>query len=330
MTREEMIRLTGFQVLGEGKRMMGRGFLFGFPVEAMQISKKKLALYFFLGRPPKKQELKILKLRLKETPELKGHVSVTALTLHLHPIAEQTFFSVEIAFKDAEPQALFQKAIQATGLAIKEANITRDPYCMLCQSRAGDALTRQANQLKIVHMACLRQQFDTAEKEVAQKRYIQGVIGGTLGGILALALVLATMYYEALHEFLGLSGIAIPIGIFGGWRLLRGTHNRLTIMFVISSSLILGAISAIANTYRLNFYLFPTDVLWQDVVRACFTPGVLLSEFLTQMIAVVLLTGLGVFSLFHRIFATDKKMMSYVKTSLDEATPLSALLRTDG
>jgi len=330
MTREEMIRLTGFQMVGEGRRLVGRGVLFGFPVEAVRVNvlvRNHLALFFFVDKPLTRPQIRALRKRLKETEDLRKHVSVTTLTKHLHPIAEQSFFSVEIAFKGEEPQQLYNRAIRATEVAIKEAGIPHRTSCSCCGLSEGDALARWDGRLQIVHMACLRKWKGAVQEELEQRQYTtgyaQGLIGGLLGGAVALAIVLATMFYEILHEFLGLSGIVFPVGIFFGWKLFGGKHNRVAVIFTISYALVLSAISAMVNTYRLHSAMFPDDTTVQDVIIACLSPSLLLGDFMIQSLAAWVMVAIGFGIIWARILTTNKWVATKTEAITDDATLLS-------
>jgi len=332
MTHEEMIRLTGFRLVGKGRRMVGRGMLFGFPVEAVQVDvivRKKLALYFFIDKPLKNRQTRTIRKQLKETAGLKGYVSVTTLTLHLHPIAAQSFFSVEIAFKGEEPQPLYDKVIRATEAAIKAAEIKPGIGCSICGRSKVDALVRRDGRLQVVHMDCLQKWKGSVQEELQQKQrttgYVQGIIGGLLGGAVALAVVFATMFYEVLSEFLGLSGILIPLGIFFGWKLFGGKHSRSVTIFTIPYALVLSVVSAIVNTYRLNSAMFSGEVAWQTVIRAVLSPELLLTSFLSQLFAAGIFTGLGLVIIWQQMLTTNKQMVTNTRATVDDATLLSEL-----
>ncbi|MCL2368775.1 MAG: hypothetical protein FWC72_07240, partial [Oscillospiraceae bacterium] len=334
MTREVMIRLTGFRMVGEGKRRVGREMFLGFTVEAVQVDvivRKKLALYFFIDRPLKSQQTSAIRKQLNETTGLKGHVSVTTLTLHLHPnlLAPQSFFSVEIAFKGEEPQPLYDKVIQTTEMAIKAVGIRRGRGCPICGGNNVDALVRRDGRLQVVHMDCLQKWKGSVQEELKQKEhttgYVQGIIGGLLGGAVALAVVFATMFYEVLSEFLGLSGILIPLGIFFGWKRFGGKHSRSATIFTIPYALALSVVSAIVNTYRLNSAMFSGEVAWQTVIRAVLSPELLLTSFLLQLFAIGISTGLGLVIIWRQMLATNKQMVTNTRAIIDDVTLLSEL-----
>ena len=325
MTTEEMLDLTGFQKVKVGKKIIGRGTLLGFPAEA-EVKKQELILYLFVDTRLPGRQIRALRRRLYETEGLEGKAIVLGVSSDPGIRVPGSFFSVDIALKNEEPQTLYSRTIRALEIAVREEGIKPPNTCSFCKRVGGDALMRCDARLRLVHMYCLRSWQETEKEKIEQKSfiagYLQGMVGGLLGGIVGSVPALAALYFlEYLPGFFDNAiwlRMFIPGGAYFGWKLFGGRLNRITIIFVVLYALVLATAINFAETFFLPHSAFPAPIALQDAIGLYLT-----SEYLSWAIVPILASvALGIFVAWKEIFRTDKRIMADNQAVYDDATPL--------
>ncbi|MCL2562561.1 MAG: hypothetical protein FWE08_00800 [Oscillospiraceae bacterium] len=330
MTREEMLQLTGFKPVGEGKDETVRGLLFGFPAEAALQEKvllKTLNIVCAVDAPPDSKQLKAVKKRLKEDARTKDKVTIANAV----PGSEVTgkFFVVTLTFVKDDAGTWYEQAMDALETALREEGITAPTGCAICGQSGSDALAHYDGRLALVHMSCLRTWKDSQQEALELKKqnsgHLRGVIGGLIGGIVgALPALLALNFMD---YFVGVLFAIIPMGIYFGWKVLGGKLSKITTVFTIIYTLLVALTVEIIDTWLRLREIIPTFTLMQTI------ESYLDIEFFTEYLMRYTLIALGasifgIFCAWKMITRTDKHEHAEVQAAFDDATPLNELTKS--
>ncbi|MCL2569214.1 MAG: hypothetical protein FWE12_07270 [Oscillospiraceae bacterium] len=325
MEREQMLQLTGFQPVGD----VGRGLLLGFPAEAEVLSgfmKDGLTLRLY-GDAATGKQIKAMNKQLKDDARLNGKVSIAA-DAETPGVAGVVTIS---AAGEGDINSLYRNAIDAVEKLFREEGINPVPNCPICEQTGGDTLVHFDGPLCVVHMTCLRNWKNAREEEVALKAHngghMRGFIGGFIGGVVGAAPAFIALMLT--NYFVGLLFALIPLGTFYGWKLAGGKLDRITTIFVVLYSLVVGVFVEIIDSwlvlrealpafnpslwYTIQVYLNPAH-RWHDL-------------FFRHLLMALGFTLLGIFISWSMIRKTDKHELADNQAAFDEAIPLSQLTR---
>jgi len=325
MTREEMIQLAGLKPVREGKALEGRGLLLGFPVRMVEHS-RALALIFSVEGDVSGKQIKEINKKLKEVEYLKGKLSVGNSLQGDTNILSGSIVAT-IHFKNEEPKILYDRAMAALERLFAEAELRPQTTCPICMMSSGDALAEYDGKLCVVHMTCLRRWKDERQETLELKGQnaglLRGLIGGLAGGIAgALPALLAVHFFSYM---VGLLYALIPLGIFFGWKMLGGKLNKLTTVFTILYSLVLGVGTlAVASwlSLRAEFPMMRWTLI--ETIEMFYLDSAFFREYLMGDTLFALgCTVLGIFFAWRAITSTDKAEIAANESAFEEAIPLS-------
>ena len=327
MTREELIRLTGLKQVGAGDAATGVGLLFGYPVKAVP-GKKDLSLYVYVTEEPNNKTVKAINKRLWEGSDLKGKFGVTNATQDQNK-ETGVYLSATLKIKDEEPQTLYGQAIAALEMALKEEGVTPPSRtCPICEQGDGDTLARYEGQLGLVHMSCLRRWNNERQEALTLKAEnassARGMIGGLIGGVVgAIPAFLALFFFD---YFVGVLFPLIPLGVYYGWKLLGGRLSKITTIFTIVYSLIVGLLVEIIDSFLILRSIFPNRniTLW-GTIQDYFNPEIFFEFFLRSTLIALGFTVFGIFLAWRLITKTDKHEAADTQAIVDEAIPLDQI-----
>ena len=343
MTREELIRLTGLKQVGPAGKEAGAGFLLGFPVKAVP-GKQDVTLYFFLETAPDKKQIKAINKRLWEGTDLKGKFGI-ANAAEDHVKESGTHFSATLKLKGEVPETLYGQALTALETALREEGIAPpSKTCPICSQGEGDALAWYNGQLGLVHMGCLRRWNNERQEALALKEQnagsLRGILGGLVGGVVgAIPAFLALNFFD---YFVWILFALIPLGVYYGWKLLGGRLGKITVVFTIVYSLVMGMAVEVIDTWTILRDVFPAVTLGETISAYLnLIPGVNLSLqgvigvhvgqelfrelFMRSTLIALGVTAFGIFLAWRLITKTDKHEAADTQAIVDEAIPLEQL-----
>lgn len=119
-------------------------------------------------------------------------------------------------------------------------HITPPTCCPICGHHNCDVVALYKDRFAPIHSVCLRRLTNEAEERAELQHlngsYVTGLIGGVLGGILgALSNILLTWKAGRSHSLLF---ALIPLGIYYGYKLLRGKMDRMAVVFTVALSVV--------------------------------------------------------------------------------------------
>jgi len=324
MTREEMIRLTGLKQVGAGDTATACGLMFGFPVKAVP-GKKDLTLYFYMETEPDNKTVKAINKRLWDGTELKGKFGTANATQNQNK-ETGNYLAATFHFKGEEPQPFYSQALSALEAALREEGVTApSKTCPICGLSEGDALAMYEGQLSVVHMSCLRRWSSERQEQLELKAQnsgpLRGILGGLIGGVVgAVPAFLALFFFE---YFVGILFVPIPLGIYYGWKLFGGRLSRLTTVFTVAYSLVVGLAVEILDSFLILRAIFPTlNITLGQTIEAYLDPELFTELFMRSTLIAVGFTALGIFFAWRLITRTDKHEAADAQTIVDEAVSL--------
>jgi len=321
MTREAMIRLTGFQQVGVGETVpRAFGMIGGIPVEASVPKDGELQLQFSAHQLDK-QAVKALQAAGKE---LDKNVKLAAT-------AELTTFTVTIKSRDeVEARNLFEQTKRQLKPVLKDSGLFELPTdCVVCGDLDCDVLSKVGGQLVPAHRHCLERQKHEmtaqAEEKTNNPKTVQGLIGGLIGGLVGA--IPAFIVLNIFHRFFFVLFALIPLAAYYGWKLFGGKVSRLTTVFVILYSILVSAAVDVLDTHLILRGLYEEwgmagQIRLMDTVQYYFTPDVFFEFFARYTLMAVGAAIFGVFIAWGVITKTDKGALQEALASASEFVPM--------
>ena len=232
--------------------------------------------------------------------------------------------------RDEELFEAFTAAMDTVTAAMAEAGMGVQDKCAFCGKDGCDCLTIADTKYVPVHSTCCQERsYATATKAEMNERhgnYITGLIGAILGGIVATLPSLATIWFmERIYSILF---ILIPLGIYYGYKLLRGRMNKFVGVVTVLLSLIMPFVLeqmvfylSVATTYGI----VPNILATTDWYFELFTVGEMVEEL--AMPYVFLIFGLIV--TFKQITRTFDHEVADASTVLESMMPWRSYSATD-
>jgi hypothetical protein len=338
MVQEKLQEITGFRIVGDENSERGVGILFGYPVEA-EFSKKErhkgseIVLVFTTDQGG----LKIKELRkiLREKPELKGKVDALAAEAGELGNVLGNKFQIKIkAIDSTELENLYNLTVKILEEGLRGLMTFTPPVtCKICRGLESDTLANIENALTYVHKSCLEQQKKEAEEAFEEKsmnpKTIEGVVGGVIGG--ALGAVPALIALVAFSYFVGILYALIPLGIYYGWKLLKGKLTKMTTVFTIIYTIVMSflvwALSIAIIIRNEMMYEFGFEIPLGDALVAVFEiftdyPDLFIDYMLTDALFAFGSAVIGIWIVWRQITKTDEETFSQMQTTYDGAIPL--------
>jgi len=321
MTRESMLRLTGFQQVGEGEPG-AFGMIGGFPVEAFV--PKDGELHLRISASVNQLDRKAAKALQNAGKELDRNVKLTATT-------EMSTVQVVIKSQDeVEARNLFEKTKHQLEPILGDRELFEPPaYCAICDGEGSDVLSRVHGQLAPAHRHCLERQKHEMMAQVEDKtnnpKTIQGFIGGLIGGLVGA--VPAFIVLNIFQTFFFVLFALIPIAAYYGWKIFGGKLSRLTTVFVILYSILVSLSVEVLDTHMILRDIYAEwgiagQIRLMDTVRYYFTPEVFLEYFARNTLMAVGAAIVGVFLALGIIIKTDKGALQEALDSASEFVPI--------
>ena len=318
MTRESILQLTGFRLVGAEKKQRAFGMIAGYPVLATEL-KGRLVLAFSATNTPDRKEFRAIRDGLKEDATLSGNVVATK--------DEAGNMSVSITSKD---EAEMKRLYEQTKLRFAETvrgmeNFTPPTVCHICQGEGADTLAQMGGALTIVHRSCLQnlKQEQTERVENIQTKgsgVIQGLIGGLVGGVIGAAPAFIALHF--FERFIFVLFAFIPFGAYYGWKLLGGKLTRVTTAFVVIYSLFLSLVTEVVATHFVLADIFGDQIRLMDTVNYYFTPDVFFEYFARDVGLALVSAVVGIFIAWGSIRKTDKAILSETESVINESVPI--------
>ncbi|MCL2367603.1 MAG: hypothetical protein FWC72_01260 [Oscillospiraceae bacterium] len=327
MTKEAMIRLTGFRQVGDEKNPVGFGTLFGYPVEATAPRNGRLTLIFTAAEPPKRKAVKQLGKLVSEDTELRGAVTVVQATENVtHP----NTFLVTLSSKDeTAARDLYARLLSRLEGALQGLEgITAPENCIICAQGSADTLAKYDGAVNKTHMACLQrwknEATETFENKAQNPGTLLGIVGGLIGGVVGA--VPALIALGIFHYFVWVLFALIPLGVFYGWKLLRGKLSRITTIFTIFYSIAVsivvwvGAETMMARAEGIYFSLFDTFEFIFSLIR--YAPELFAEAFLRNALMALGAAVVGIWISWRQITRTDQAALVETQAIVDAAVPM--------
>lgn len=231
--------------------------------------------------------------------------------------------------QDDELLGSYTAAMEKVTSALREEGVCVPDKCPYCKQEGCDALALLNRAYTPVHKACCEEQsYSTvtrAEVNAKQGSYVTGVIGALLGGFVAVIPSILTIWF--LERIYSVLFFLIPLGVYHGYRLLRGRMNRVVGVVTIVISLIMPFVLEQAVFYltvATRFGILPSIF---DTVSFYFTlqtPGEIAASL--AMPYLFLLVGLWV--TFRQITRTSAHEVTDAAAVLDSITPYRSAARS--
>jgi len=323
MTKESILRLTGFRLVGEEKQQRAFGMIAGYPVLAMA-SRRGLQLVFSATNAPDRKEFRAIRDAFKNDETLGKHVIATK--------DEAGILTIAISGKDeAEMRRLYEQTkLRLTETVQGMENFAPPTACHICHQEGGDTLAQMDGTLTIVYRSCLQslkqEQAERIENSKANgSGVIQGILGGLIGGVVGAAPAFIALHF--MEYFVFLLFALIPLGAYFGWKLLGGKLTRITTVFVIIYSLFLSFAVEVIDTHLILAELYAEfgmagQIRFMDTVRYYFTPEVFMEYFARNVLMAMGAAIVGIFIAWGLITKTDKGALAQTESTLNEAVPI--------
>jgi len=324
MTFEEMIALTGFRGVGDGKKASGRGMLFGFPTEVVTIG-KGLIFVCSVDTLVTAKQYKAIRRRLKQDERTKGKLTVTAT---IHKDASNTtgkFFSIMFNFGKEDPTQLYEQIMPLLEVILREEGVYPAVNCPICELTGGDSLATYGGRTTIVHMRCLQKRKDEQLETLELKKYsgghFRGIIGGLIGGVVGAIPALFALYF--FEYYVGVLFAIIPVGIYYGWKLFGGIMSRFTTVFAILYTIVVAVLVDLMHIWLVIRAEFPRwQITFAEMIELYFHPQA--GEYLRRSSLMALLfSAIGIFVAWRLITRTDKHELADLETAIEQAIPIS-------
>lgn len=328
LTRTEAIQLTGLSQIGDEKNCVGRGLVLGFPAEVAP-TKTGLHLYLFPGDEFSNKQRKALNQKLKEDQRFKGKVSITSVAGQEDARWQRgNVFRVDMNFKDTEPRATYDGALQLIGTFLAEEAVRPSESCPICSQLGGDAVAQYDNQLATLHLACLqqwqREQSEHFELKAQNAGYFRGLIGGLIGGVVGALPALGGMWF--LNRFEGILFALIPLGIFYGWKLSGGKLTNITTVFTILYTLVVALATEVVHAWLVLRDAFPVfQLTLRDTLDFYLDPEIFRETFMQDTLMALGFAVLGIFIAWRQIRQTDKVAAAGTLVVLEEAVRIESV-----
>ena len=327
MTRESMIRLTGFGQVGQDTSVpRAFGMIGGFPVEASV--PKEGALHLLISTSGLNR--KAIR-RLKDA--LSGKQGVKLV------ISEEcTMFRVVLKSNDeTEARNLFEQTKRQLESALADEKLFPPLVnCAICDEPGCDVLARVGHQLSPAHRTCLeRQKHEVAEwveNKTNNPGTVQGLLGGLLGGIVGAAPAFIVLHM--FDRFFFVLFALIPLGAYHGWKLFGGRMSRVTSVFVCIYSLLVAVSVDLIDTHlRLREIYAEVGLAGQirlmDTINYYFTPSVFVEFFMRDTLLALGSAIAGIFCAWGFITKTDKGTLQEAVTAASEFVPIEREFRRE-
>lgn len=232
--------------------------------------------------------------------------------------------------QDDELLGAYAAAMEKVTSALREEGVCVPDKCPYCKQDGCDALALLSRAYTPVHRSCCQERaYSTvtrAEVNAKQGSYAAGVIGGLLGGFVAvLPSVLTIWFLERIYSVLF---FLIPLGVYHGYRLLRGRMNRAVGVVTIVISLIMPFVLEQAVFYlavAAGFGIMPSIF---DTITFYFilqTPG----EIAASLAMPYIFLFVGLWVTFRQITRTSAHEVTDAAAVLDSVTPYRSAARTE-
>jgi hypothetical protein len=179
----------------------------------------------------------------------------------------------------------------------------------------------------------LEQQRQEAEQVFEEKsmnpKTIEGIIGGVIGGAVgAIPALIALVFF---NYFVGILFALIPLGIFYGWKLLKGKLTRLTtvftIIYTIFTSLFVWILSLGIFIRSELAYFYGVEITLGEAIALAFeffaeNPNYFISDVLSDALFAFGSAVIGIWIVWRQITRTDEEAFSQVQATYEEAIPL--------
>lgn len=323
MTKHELLSLSGFPIVGEGKDQRAVGQFAGFPVEIFAPKDRRLLFRFSVAqRKGATRALQAMRRTLKGNAELAKHIIIDG---DMQDIVVFLVFDKT----NREPQELYRAAVAFLERIFSEHMTLPPDICPICNQSRGDALARHQGRLQFVHQNCLREAKDSKVQALELKQHNGGTLTGFFGGLLG-GIVGAVPAFIGLHFFeffIAILYAVIPLGIYYGWKLFKGKMNRVTTVFTIvyTAIMALALEIAVAHIYvyqGLVGSLYVPHWTLGDTLAIYFEPQFFVEYALPELALPMLFAALGIWIAWRRITVTDKGLLQSMETILAEAVSI--------
>lgn len=199
--------------------------------------------------------------------------------------------------------------------------------CAICKNSGCDSLAKQDTEYLPVHSSCIRKQMEETQEQAQDNKangsYVTGIIGGLLGGIVACIPNLLTIWFlERISIYLY---ALIPLGIYCGYKLLKGRLSKGVIGYVVVLSVILAvgldfaalALSLISEGFPLA--LIPAALQDSDFKE------IMIVESIKSLVFVVV----GIVITWSQIKKTSDDYISDVQCVIDSMVPYTQHTHVD-
>ena len=354
MTREEMLHLTGFKQVGEGKNLRAYGTLFGYPVVATSPKDGRLHLTFTTATRKAKAVLQVNKqlravdaLRKKATFVASTDPTTTGAAVGGFVLGgavgraidggaatdkEKNTVVLTIKFDDnSDAGARYDLALKTLETALQETDgIEPQNTCPFCNQTGGDTLLMHNGVLRIANRDCLhRWQIETTETLEHKQHtvgHLRGLVGGLLRGIVDAVPALLALHF--IDYFVGALFALIPMGTYFGWKLFGGKLSRVTTVFTVLYTFVVALAVHILHVWlvlRTYFPDFQFTIL--ETIDMHIAPSVVREGFIRSAITALIFSAIGIFFAWRMITRTDKHELERAKNAFDEAVTIDTMNR---
>ncbi len=242
MTKQEFTNFAlnaGFELADEGSAY---GLIGDYPVVIHFINGSAQLIF-----PFEKAQLQPAKNALKQALRQKAQFRIGS-----------NAFVVVIRNRRKRPiQQVFAETANALIGIFKEYDIRPLDQCPYCSGGNCDSYAIVKNTYRCVHKHCIDEhlagRIEATEKNELSGSYITGLIGGILGGAVGCIPTMLSLWFAETHY--SILYALIPLGIYFGYKLLKGRMNRAVIITTIALSV---------------FYAFALYILYSAAIIALY------------------------------------------------------------
>ncbi|WP_343208077.1 hypothetical protein [Anaerolentibacter hominis] len=305
MTIQEFQAFAGtkdLKVSGKG----AYGLAGGFPI-AVSLRNKMIQVVFTVRQGEFSQIRKTLKTNLKQ--------------IATYQILGAEHFYILIDGRTEQQLEKYDRAIQGVLDAFSVFSIRPVDTCPICKSAGCDSYAHMGNGYQPLHKRCItgiyEQEKNNAEKNSLGGNYFLGLIGGIIGGLIASIPCFLTIWF--MERAYSLLYALIPLGVYYGYKLLKGKLNKAAVAITIVLSVIL-AVGIDFVTLAVAFAAegLPVGLIWY-VLQDAEIRGQMLSENIISLIFV----GLGIWITWRQITRTPDSSVADIEESMATLTTVS-------
>lgn len=271
----------------------GYGFIGDFPVVVRERKKPPLS----------RTKGMTLTFTLEETDKALKKDLNRAFSRKCYASIASNYLNIEVVGSYRSLAETYEELSQIVPEVFAQHNVLPMQTCPICQKEGCGSVVAYGKGYHSVHDYCVRSAVDTikerAEDNQANGGYILGSLGGLAGGILACVPSFLTIWF--MERAYSLLYILIPLGIYGGYKLMKGKLSKFVTGYTVVLSVILAVGLDIAVTaVGMISAGYPMELL-PYLFRA---PGMFESLF-ENILTSLLFVAIGIYYTWRRITHTS-------------------------